>query len=586
MASSVVSSSSDNCAVTATEIKLTSAGDGTYASGLSISSNGDYDVTVRVSDASGNTATAIATITVTLYLYKEDFEDFADNYGLANGGNSGGYDGTETEWSISGDPSTLADADDYFMVDDVNGSKQFAGRDLDAEFIWTSKQIDVDGYESLAFDVSLGEAGGMETSDYIKLYYLKDDDTEVLIDEFFDDYGTSSMSESAFQSTTTVRFRFKVKNNGGGEIHRFDNLQLTGVPGCDAIVVSASPVTVDLASNGEVAVTSSTVSASSTGDCFTVSSYEVSKDGGSYGASVTYDCTETGAQTLYVRATDGSSTSDPTTVTVTVQDVTAPTIASVSGGSIVLDANGDATITASTTYVSGAADNCSGQGLTYLVSDASDGTYAATLALTCSDLSGKDVYFKVQDASGNLSAAAGPASFTVTDNTAPTYTTTGGTFNLSGGSVSVTFADVTTGLTDVCDASPTTEVSKNNSTWLSSVSYDCTDAGTSPTLYVRATDASGNVNQTSVSISIADNTAPVITAVSPTSVQLSTGAATVATSGLTFTTTENCTGEGITYTVSETSGGTFGASVDLDCADIGTDDPVLHCDGCRWERER
>ena len=42
------------------------------------------------------------------------------------------------------------------------------------------------------------------------------------------------------------------------------------------------------------------------------------------------------------------------------------------------------------------------------MSDASDGTYAATLALTCSDLSGKDVYFKVQDASGNLSAAAGP----------------------------------------------------------------------------------------------------------------------------------------------------------------------------------
>ena len=162
LASDVVSSSSDNCAVTATEIKLTSAGDGTYASGLSISSDGDYDVTVRVSDASGNTATATATITVTLYLYKEDFEDFADNYGLANGGNSGGYDGTETEWSISGDPSTLTASDDYFMVDDVNGSKQFAGRDLDAEFIWTSKEIDVDGYDSLAFDVDLGEDGTID----------------------------------------------------------------------------------------------------------------------------------------------------------------------------------------------------------------------------------------------------------------------------------------------------------------------------------------------------------------------------------------------------------------------------------------
>ena len=88
------------------------------------------------------------------------------------------------------------------------------------------------------------------------------------------------------------------------------------------------------------------------------------------------------------------------------------------------------------------------------------------------------------------------------------------------------------------------------------------------------------------SITLADNTAPTITGVSSTSVQLSTGAATVATSGLTFTTTENCAGEGITYTVSETSGGTFGASVDLDCADIGTTTLYFIAHGCRWERER
>ena len=137
----------------------------------------------------------------------------------------------------------------------------------------------------------------------------------------------------------------------------------------------------------------------------------------------------------------------------------------------------------------------------------------------------------------------------------------------------MTFADVTTGLTDVCDASPTTEVSKNNSTWLSSVSYDCTDAGTSPTLYVRATDASGNENQTSVSISIADNTAPVITGVSPTSVQLSTSAATVAISGLTITASDDCTSSGaLTYTVSTAFAGTYGTSVDLDCWTSGTDD--------------
>ena len=569
LASTVVSSSADNCSVTATEIKLTSAGEGAYASSIDFTSGGTYSVTVRVSDASGNTGTATATVTVTEVLYSEDFEDFPDDYGFgANGSSSGGYpNDVDQDWTISGSPTL------NWWVDLMSGNKLFEGKDLDGECVWTSPTIDVSGKTTLNLTMDLSEDAGsndLEASDYIRVYVKYNGGSETLLLGTSDDYDTVSLDQS-LSDATNIQFVVRANNNGGGEHHRFDNVRLTGVQGCTAIAVSALPVTVDLASNGEVAVTASTVSASSTGDCFTVSSYEVSKDGGSYGASVTYDCTETGAQTLYVRATDGSSTSDPTTVTVTVQDVTAPTIASVSGGSIVLDANGDATITASTTYVSGAADNCSGQGLTYLVSDASDGTYAATLALTCSDLSGKDVYFKVQDASGNLSAAAGPASFTVTDNTAPTYTTTGGTFNLSGGGVSVTFADVTTGLTDVCDASPTTEVSKNNSTWLSSVSYDCTDAGTSPTLYVRATDASGNENQTSVSISIADNTAPVITAVSPTSVQLSTSAATVSISGLTITASDDCTSSGaLTYTVSTAFAGTYGTSVDFDCMDIGT----------------
>ena len=50
------------------------------------------------------------------------------------------------------------------------------------------------------------------------------------------------------------------------------------------------------------------------------------------------------------------------------------------------------------------------------------------------------------------------------------------------------------------------------------------------------------------------------------------GAATVAISGLTIhQRLTNCSGA-LTYTVSKTSGGTFGSSVDLDCWDIGTDD--------------
>ena len=148
-------------------------------------------------------------------IYSEDFESYSLNYGFRNGGNSGGYDGTETNWTISGNTSTLTANTDYFMVESNGGTQKFGGRDLDGEFIWTSKEIDVSGYSDLTFGVDLGEAGTMEPGDYIKLYYIKDDGSEVLIDEIFDDYGTATMSEDSFDSTTSLRFRFKAKNNGG-----------------------------------------------------------------------------------------------------------------------------------------------------------------------------------------------------------------------------------------------------------------------------------------------------------------------------------------------------------------------------------
>ena len=50
--------------ISSSEIKLTSAGDGTCASSYEFPGAGSYDVTLRVTDPGGNTATDIATITV------------------------------------------------------------------------------------------------------------------------------------------------------------------------------------------------------------------------------------------------------------------------------------------------------------------------------------------------------------------------------------------------------------------------------------------------------------------------------------------------------------------------------------------
>ena len=161
--------------------------------------------------------------------------------------------------------------------------------------------------------------------------------------------------------------------------------------------------------------------------------YEISEtDGSGYAATFIADCADIGAKTFYFRVTDAAGNESTGSEVITIADQTAPTIASVSGATVNLDANGDATITASDTYVS-ATDNCTASGsLTYLVSRASDGTFTSTLAVDCADLGSLDLYFKAQDAEGNTSAASSAATFTIADVTGPTASASDATVSLDG----------------------------------------------------------------------------------------------------------------------------------------------------------
>ena len=115
--------------------------------------------------------------------------------------------------------------------------------------------------------------------------------------------------------------------------------------------------------------------------------YEISEtDGSGYATTFVADCNDLGDKTFYFRVTDASGNVSTGSQVIAIADQTAPAISSVSGVTVNLDANGDATITASDTYVT-ATDNCTASGgLTYLVSRASDGTFTSTLAVDCADL--------------------------------------------------------------------------------------------------------------------------------------------------------------------------------------------------------
>ncbi len=185
-------------------------------------------------------------------------------------------------------------------------------------------------------------------------------------------------------------------------------------------------------------------------------------------------------------------------------DVSAPTIASVTGGSIELDATGAATLTASNAYVT-ASDDCSEAGdLTYLVSDAADGTFAATLPLTCSDVGSKDVFFRVRDEAGNESASSGPVAMTVQDVTPPNLSMLSGHSVILNGSGNATILPSHVGVlgnpADACtvNGSITVEIKRSSGTYSSSVAVTCADVGgASFSVVVRATDSAGNAFESS-----------------------------------------------------------------------------------------
>ena len=496
------------------------------------------------------------------------------------GGNDDDYYGIWDEYGADDD----FDGESTPPSSDIHDFKDFSGNclvgeDMDADGVipayldWT---LDISNVESnLSFQFSAAEKDMDQNNDAIRLYATTDPTnygTAVISltgntlrnwgDQFEARTGTGSYSGS------TLYLRLETRCDAGNDRWAVDNVIVSGIEiSCTAVTVSADAPTVSLDSNGAVSISAgesgADVTVSTTGDCFTATGYEVSKTSSSAGfaSSVSFDCDDTGSQNIWVRATDGSTTSAATATTVTVQDDTDP-VAAAQNITVQLDANGVASITAGD-IENGSTDNCS------IASSSLDIT-----SFSCSDVgSPVTVTLTVTDPSGNSDTET--ATVTVEDNVAPTIATPSGTYYFDSSGEALIWFGTTIGFgagySDACttDGNITKQISKTGDDWgtaTNSVTYDCSEAG-ARTIYVRGTDEAGNVTTVSGTITLADNTAPTITAVSPTSVQLSTGSATVATSGLTFTTTENCAGEGITYTVSETSGGAFGSSVNLECGD-------------------
>ena len=252
-------------------------------------------------------AFAIPRATAQTTLFSEDFESFS----------SGSTTGTSPEgvdWAVTGGSGIGVYTDGApGPPSDVLG---FVGYSSSGSATFETDPINISGYDDLELSVALYENGNLEGSDCITVSVIVDG-VETQITNQCNDSPTDVL-DAIVSTGDNVVVRI-VANAGEDERWYCDDIVLNGTLSCTPVVVTASDATVDLTGSGTVSVDATTVSASSSGDCFNVTGLEVSKDGGSYASSVAYDCTETGANTLYVRATDGGANVSPaTTVTVTV----------------------------------------------------------------------------------------------------------------------------------------------------------------------------------------------------------------------------------------------------------------------------
>ena len=204
-------------------------------------------------------------------------------------------------------------------------------------------------------------------------------------------------------------------------------------------------------------------------------------------SDTTFDCSETGTNNITFTVTDGSGNMSQCVATVTVLDSISPVV-SCQNATYYLDASGNASTT-SAALVSSSSDNC---GIVSTI--ASDTTY------DCSNTGANNITLTVTDASGNTGQCT--AVVTVVDTFSPTAICQNITVTLDGtGNFTIASSDLDGGSTDNCSTL---------SFLASDTTFDCSQIGVN-NITLTVSDPAGNSSQCVATVTVVDNTAPVVT---------------------------------------------------------------------------
>ncbi|MEP5233761.1 MAG: LamG-like jellyroll fold domain-containing protein [Cyclobacteriaceae bacterium] len=199
-----------------------------------------------------------------------------------------------------------------------------------------------------------------------------------------------------------------------------------------------------------------------------------------------FTCTDVGANLVTFTATDGSGNQTSATATVTVVDAIPPTVLT-QNITVELDEAGSVSI-AATDLNAGSFDNC--EIASFSVDQSS---------FTCSDLGSNLVNLTVTDVNGNANTAV--AYVLVEDNTPPIPLGQDIIVSLDEfGNANINQTEVNNGSNDNCGVSTVV---------LSNSNFTCADVGAN-TVEMLVRDGSGNESTTTVTVTVEDNIAPVV----------------------------------------------------------------------------
>jgi hypothetical protein len=132
-------------------------------------------------------------------------------------------------------------------VINVGGNAIFEGRDLDTEAIWFSPLIDISNFFDVSFSLEVSESNGtggnnLEPNDTVTIEYRIDGGawTQANTNGSFSNDFDPTISSQDLLNGSTLELRVIMRNNGGGERMRIDNILVSGFENCTAFTLPFS----------------------------------------------------------------------------------------------------------------------------------------------------------------------------------------------------------------------------------------------------------------------------------------------------------------------------------------------------------